>query len=538
MADMQKIQMKTPLVEMDGDEMTRILWADIKDLLIKPFVDLKTEYYDLGLRHRDETADQVTIDSANATKKYGVAVKCATIPNSVTFIGHHAFHDCRRLTSVTIPNSVTAIGYGAFYSCSGLTSVTIPNSVTTIGDDAFSGCKNLTSVTIPNSVTAIGSDAFYYCSSLTTVTIGNSVTSIGSGAFTSCYGLTTVTVPNFFFDKGKKNFPPTARIKYYDPNNPTTTGSFDSIWVEDNVSDAYGEKGMKIHVKFQIDGMQNIQGKVAAVFCDSDSTPLNDKNGKYASGSGKVAAYKDFTPPYKSSIYNDLTIFMPYSELHLDKTTSGYFVLSILNGKNSVAFSNYQKFTYTYQAPAPTNYSSTSSSSKSSGYNPSTSYSSSYSSSKTRRHTSFSSWDNVPHHYFDMAVATDFSADLLGIVYDYVPSHIGFHSSIYFNEGGINSALGLLWNPTDDDNLLQWHLYAGCGYSTFTKKILYEGGMRFSFSERNTNIAKYDLTIGAQFTDGYYLFTAGMGIYLTGIIGLTLLCGYGIYAGYGYNYYY
>ncbi len=80
---MSKIQMKTPLVEMDGDEMTRILWKEIKDLLILPFVDLKTEYYDLGLRHRDETEDQVTIDSANAAKKYGVAVKCATItPNA------------------------------------------------------------------------------------------------------------------------------------------------------------------------------------------------------------------------------------------------------------------------------------------------------------------------------------------------------------------------------------------------------------------------------------------------------------------------
>ncbi|MGN0764273.1 MAG: NADP-dependent isocitrate dehydrogenase, partial [Aristaeellaceae bacterium] len=69
---MSKIRMTTPLVEMDGDEMTRILWADIKDMLILPFVDLKTEYYDLGLPHRDETGDQVTIDSANATKKYGV----------------------------------------------------------------------------------------------------------------------------------------------------------------------------------------------------------------------------------------------------------------------------------------------------------------------------------------------------------------------------------------------------------------------------------------------------------------------------------
>lgn len=80
---MEKIKMTTPLVEMDGDEMTRILWKMIKDELLTPFIDLKTEYYDLGLEHRNETNDQVTIDSANATKKYGVAVKCATItPNA------------------------------------------------------------------------------------------------------------------------------------------------------------------------------------------------------------------------------------------------------------------------------------------------------------------------------------------------------------------------------------------------------------------------------------------------------------------------
>lgn len=80
---MAKIQMKTPLVEMDGDEMTRIIWQEIKDILLTPYIDLKTDYYDLGLVHRNETNDQVTIDSANATKKYGVAVKCATItPNA------------------------------------------------------------------------------------------------------------------------------------------------------------------------------------------------------------------------------------------------------------------------------------------------------------------------------------------------------------------------------------------------------------------------------------------------------------------------
>lgn len=80
---MDKIRMTTPLVEMDGDEMTRILWRMIKDELLTPFIDLKTEYYDLGLEHRNETDDRVTADSAEATKKYGVAVKCATItPNA------------------------------------------------------------------------------------------------------------------------------------------------------------------------------------------------------------------------------------------------------------------------------------------------------------------------------------------------------------------------------------------------------------------------------------------------------------------------
>ena len=87
---MAKIQMTTPLVEMDGDEMTRILWQLIKDELLLPYIDLKTEYYDLGLEHRNETDDQVTIDSANATLQYGVAVKCATItPNAARMEEYH-----------------------------------------------------------------------------------------------------------------------------------------------------------------------------------------------------------------------------------------------------------------------------------------------------------------------------------------------------------------------------------------------------------------------------------------------------------------
>ena len=87
---MEKIRMMTPLVEMDGDEMTRILWKMIKEELLLPFVDLKTEYYDLGLEKRDETNDQITIDAAEATKKYGVAVKCATItPNPARVEEYH-----------------------------------------------------------------------------------------------------------------------------------------------------------------------------------------------------------------------------------------------------------------------------------------------------------------------------------------------------------------------------------------------------------------------------------------------------------------
>lgn len=90
---MNKIEMKTPLVEMDGDEMTRVLWQWIKDILISPFVNLKTEYYDLGLKHRDETDDKVTFDSAEATRRLGVAVKCATItPNAARMPEYNLKH--------------------------------------------------------------------------------------------------------------------------------------------------------------------------------------------------------------------------------------------------------------------------------------------------------------------------------------------------------------------------------------------------------------------------------------------------------------
>ncbi|MGI6244020.1 MAG: NADP-dependent isocitrate dehydrogenase [Prevotella sp.] len=99
---MEKIKMTTPLVEMDGDEMTRILWKMIKDELILPFVDLKTEYYDLGLPHRDDTGDQVTIDAANAARKYGVAVKCATITPNAKRMDEYHLHEMWKSPNGTI----------------------------------------------------------------------------------------------------------------------------------------------------------------------------------------------------------------------------------------------------------------------------------------------------------------------------------------------------------------------------------------------------------------------------------------------------
>ena len=102
---MGKIQMQIPLVEMDGDEMTRILWQLIKDELLLPFIDLKTEYYDLGLEYRNETDDQVTIDAAEATKKYGVAVKCATItPNKARMSEYNLKKMYKRRNRIPYPD--------------------------------------------------------------------------------------------------------------------------------------------------------------------------------------------------------------------------------------------------------------------------------------------------------------------------------------------------------------------------------------------------------------------------------------------------
>lgn len=110
---MNKIQMTTPLVEMDGDEMTRILWKDIKDELINPFVDLKVEYYDLGLVHRDETRDAVTTEAANAIKRLGVGVKCATITPNEKRMTEYNLHEKYKSPNGTI----RAILDGTVFRC-------------------------------------------------------------------------------------------------------------------------------------------------------------------------------------------------------------------------------------------------------------------------------------------------------------------------------------------------------------------------------------------------------------------------------------
>ena len=117
---MAKIQMKTPLVEMDGDEMTRILWQEIKDILLTPYIDLKTEYYDLGLPHRDETDDQVTVDSAEATKRLGVAVKCATITPNVQRMSEYRLKKMWKSPNGTIRRILDGTVFRAPILCEGI----------------------------------------------------------------------------------------------------------------------------------------------------------------------------------------------------------------------------------------------------------------------------------------------------------------------------------------------------------------------------------------------------------------------------------
>lgn len=118
---MDKIKMTTPLVEMDGDEMTRILWKWIKDILILPYVDLKTEYYDLGLKHRDETDDKVTVESAEAALKYGVAVKCATITPNAQRVKEYSLKKMWKSPNGTIRRIMDGTVFRAPILCDGIT---------------------------------------------------------------------------------------------------------------------------------------------------------------------------------------------------------------------------------------------------------------------------------------------------------------------------------------------------------------------------------------------------------------------------------
>lgn len=120
---MDKIKMTTPIVEMDGDEMTRVLWQKIKDILIYPYIDLKSEYYDLGLENRNKTDDQVTIDSAEATKKYGVAVKCATITPNAARMDEYNLKQMWKSPNGTIRAILDGTVFQKSYPCKGHYSV-------------------------------------------------------------------------------------------------------------------------------------------------------------------------------------------------------------------------------------------------------------------------------------------------------------------------------------------------------------------------------------------------------------------------------
>jgi len=127
-------------------------------------------------------------------------------------------------------------------------------------------------------------------------------------------------------------------------NNKNVTGDINKVWVDYNATDSYGNYGMKIHIKFDIYGMLNRKGSAAAYFYYSNGEPLRDTNGQYRTTDGNVATHVEFTPIYENCTYNDLTIFMPVSELHLSKSASCYFTISIWNDKDEVVASSDKTF--------------------------------------------------------------------------------------------------------------------------------------------------------------------------------------------------
>ncbi|MBR2288048.1 MAG: NADP-dependent isocitrate dehydrogenase, partial [Clostridia bacterium] len=147
---MEKIRMITPLAEMDGDEMTRVLWADIKELLLHPFVDLKTEYYDLGLPNRDKTGDQVTIDAAEACRRLGVGVKCATITPNAQRVEEYQLHEMWKSPNGTIRAMLDGTCFRAPIMVEGISPV-IPawTSPITIARHAYGDIYKNTELTAP-----------------------------------------------------------------------------------------------------------------------------------------------------------------------------------------------------------------------------------------------------------------------------------------------------------------------------------------------------------------------------------------------------
>lgn len=128
---------------------------------------------------------------------------------------------------------------------------------------------------------------------------------------------------------------------------PIVSGSVKKVWVDHNVTDSYGNQGMRIHVQFDINGMLNRTGQAAVYFYYENGNPLMDTNGQYCSMDGNVATHVDFTPNYDNCTYNDLSIFMPYSEMHISNSSSCFFTITLWDGNTKVTESEKNGFQFT-----------------------------------------------------------------------------------------------------------------------------------------------------------------------------------------------
>lgn len=138
------------------------------------------------------------------------------------------------------------------------------------------------------------------------------------------------------------------RSDSYNSNSTRVNGSIINVWTDHNVTDSYGNNGMRIHIKFDINGMLDRTGQATAYFYYANGNPIKDTNDSYCTSNGDVATHVNFTPSYENSRFDDLNIFMPYSELHLYQTTSCYFTISIWNGNTEVMRSGINSFQVTF----------------------------------------------------------------------------------------------------------------------------------------------------------------------------------------------